>query len=123
MNNNQKVIELASLIVVSNDKLSKEIKISKNTRFEDFKRKIINKFNLPDDFNIKLFYFEAYSHDLFFISKDEEYVTANRKSIEYFYLCSPNEDYSSNNDNIKYYNYHSIQNKSSMTFIAFNYLL
>ena len=105
MNNNQKVIELASLIVVSNDKLSKEIKISKNTRFEDFKRKIINKFNLPDDFNIKLFYFEAYSHDLFFISKDEEYVTANRKSIEYFYLCSPNEDYSSNNDNIKYYNY------------------
>jgi len=105
MNNNQKVIELASLIVVSNDNLSKEIKISKNTRYEDFKRKILNKFNLPDDFNIKLFYFEAYSHDLFFISKDEEYVTANRKSIEYFYLCSPNEDYSSNNEDIKYYNY------------------
>ena len=105
MNNNQKVVELASLIVVSNDNLSKEIKISKNTRYEDFKRKILNKFNLPDDFNIKLFYFEAYSHDLFFISKDEEYVTANRKSIEYFYLCSPNENYSSNNDDIKYYNY------------------
>jgi len=100
-----KVVELASLIVVSNDHSSKEIKISKNTKFEDFKKKILNKFNLPEDFNIKLFYFEAYSHDLFFISKDEEYVTANRKSIEYFYLCSPNEDYSQNNDEIKYYNY------------------
>ena len=108
MNNNQKVIELASLIVVSNDNLSKEIKISKNTRYEDFKRKILNKFNLPDDFNIKLFYFEAYSHDLFFISKDEEYVTANRKSIEYFYLCSPNEDYSSNNEDINYLKYYSV---------------
>ena len=101
----QKVIELASLIVVSNDNLSKEIKISKNTNYEDFKKKILNKFNLSDDFMLKLFYFEAYSHDLFFITKDEEYVTANRKSIEYFYLCSPNEDYSSNNNNIKYYNY------------------
>ena len=99
-NNNNS--EIASIVVVSNDNLSKKIKVSKTTHMENFFEQILNEF---PDFNRKLFYYEAYSQDLFVIEKEEEYVTANKKSIEYFYLCSNDVDYKSKDEILKNYNY------------------
>ena len=94
-----------SIVVVSNDNLSQKIQINKTTNFENFCQDIINQFPENNIFNRKLFYYEAYSHDIIIISNEEEYVTANKKGIEYFYLCDNECDYTQKDDNIKYYNY------------------
>ena len=94
--------QIASIVVVSNDNLSKKIKVSKTTNMDNFFEQILNEF---PDFNKKLFYYEAYSDELFLIQKEEEYVTANKKSIEYFYLCSNDINYKSKDEELKNYNY------------------
>ena len=94
--------EIASIVVVSNDNLSKKIKVSKTTHMENFFEQILNEFQ---DFNRKLFYYEAYSQDLFVIENEEEYVKANKKSIEYFYLCSNDVDYKSKDEILKNYKF------------------
>ena len=94
-----------SIVIVSNDKLSKKIKVSKSTKIENFYQQIINLFPQSENLNIKLFYYEGYSHQIYLIEKEEDYITANKKGIEYFYLCSNDSDYSSINEDMNNYNY------------------
>ena len=93
-----------SLLVISNDKTSQLIEINENTNIGDFYQKIILKF--PNINNMKLFYYEGYSHNKLYVSNEQEYVTANKKCIEYFYLC-PENSYEEN-DKIDYLKYHSV---------------
>ena len=95
-----------SSVVVSNDKFSKIIKVNESTKIEDFYQQIINQFELYNEanFSLKLFYYEGYSHKIIYIEKEQEYVIANKKGIEYFYLCS-NSNNNINNGNINYSNY------------------
>ena len=102
-NNNE-----ASSIIVSNDETSKKIKIDKNTKLEDFYQRIINVFPPSDNYNMNLFYYEAYSHEKFFISNEKEYVTANKKGIEYFYFCSNSYNNNDNGEFIDYLKYYSV---------------
>ena len=93
----------ASSVVVSNDETSKKIKIDKNTKLEDFYQLIINVFPPSDNYNMRLFYYEGYFHEKFYVSTENEYVIANKKGIEYFYFCSNNSNDNDNYDYIKYY--------------------
>ena len=101
----------SSFVVVSDDNLSKKIKIFKNTNFSDFYQKILEYF--PQAFNYikRLFYFEAYSHEKRIITNEEEYIIANKKCIEFFYFCA---NYSNNclihddMENTDYLKYHSV---------------
>ena len=92
-----------SSIVVSNDETSKIIKIGKKTQLQDFYQKILNVF--PTSENMKLFYFEGYSHEKLFVSNEEEYIIGNKKGIEYFYFCSNNSNNENGNNNINYIDY------------------
>ena len=94
-----------SIVVVSNDELSKTIKINQNTNFQNFLEQIENQFPENNNFIKKLFYYEAYSHDLNVISNEEEYVKANKKSIEYFYFCTNDFATLNNNEDFKNFNY------------------
>ena len=98
-------IDEAAYVVISNDQTSKKIKIDKNTNLGTFYQLIINVFPPSDDCNMKLFYYEGYSHEKNYISDEKDYVTANKKGIEYFYLCS-NE--SNNGEYIDYLKYYSV---------------
>ena len=98
---------ITSSIVVSNDEISKIIKINQNTKIEDFYQKIINVFPPSDNLNFKLFYYEGYSHEKQNITTEEEYVKANKKGIEYFYCCS-NNDCINNEIDIDYLKYYSV---------------
>ena len=98
-NNNDNV----SIVVVSNDNLSKQIKISKTTKLEDFYNQITSEF--PDSMQHKFYYYEAYSQEIFLITNEEEYVIANKKGIEYFYFCANDVDYNNMNDKTKMINY------------------
>ena len=88
-------------IVISSDNSSRLIFINKDTNIGDFYQKIISKF--PNLNSMKLFYYEGYSHNKLYVSNEQEYITANKKCIEYFYLCSEEE-----NDKIDYLKYHSV---------------
>ena len=90
-----------SLIVISNDNSSHLININKDTKIGEFYQQIILQF--PNLNNMKLFYYEGYSHNKLYVSNEQEYITANKKCIEYFYLCSDEE-----NDKIDYLKYHSV---------------
>ena len=90
-----------SLIVISNDNSSHLININKDTKIGEFYQQIILQF--PNLNNMKLFYYEGYSHNKLYVSNEQEYITANKKCIEYFYLCSEEE-----NDKIDYLKYHSV---------------
>ena len=94
----------SSLIVISKDNSSSLIQLDKNTNLGDFYQKIFA--NFPNINNIKLFYYEGYSHNKLYVSNEQEYVTANKKCIEYFYLCPDNSN--EENDNIDYLKYHSV---------------
>ena len=91
-----------SSIVVSNDLTSKKININKNTNLASFYSEIIS--NFPELEDMKLFYFEGYLKEKFIISNEEEYVIANKKGIEYFYICGNKK----NNDTIDYLKYYSV---------------
>ena len=91
----------SSLIVISNDNSSHLININKDTKIGEFYQQIILQF--PNLNNMKLFYYEGYSHNKLYVSNEQEYITANKKCIEYFYLCSDEE-----NDKIDYLKYHSV---------------
>ena len=93
---------ISSFIVVSNDSTSKKIKINKNTDLGEFYAEILS--NFPELDNMKLFYFEGYLKEKFLISNEEEYVIANKKGIEYFYICGNNN----NNDIIDFLKYYSV---------------
>ena len=101
----------SSFVVVSDDNLSKKIKIFKNTNFSDFYQKILEYFPRAFNYIKRLFYFEAYSHEKRIITNEEEYIIANKKCIEFFYFCA---NYSNNclmNDdmeNTDYLKYHSV---------------
>ena len=88
-------------IVISSDNSSRLIFINKDTNIGDFYQKIISEF--PNLNSMKLFYYEGYSHNKLYVSNEQEYITANKKCIEYFYLCSEEE-----NDKIDYLKYHSV---------------
>ena len=92
---------ISSYIVVSNDLTSKKIKVNKNTNIVEFYTEISN--NFPDLNNMKLFYFEGYLKEKFVITNEEEYVIANKKGIEYFYICGNNS-----NDIIDFLKYYSV---------------
>ena len=94
-----------SLLVISDDNSSRLIEINKDTNLIDFYQKILSQF--PNLNNMKLFYYEGYSHNKLYISNESEYVTANKKCIEYFYLCSDSSNLD-NNDKIDYLKYHSV---------------
>ena len=102
-------ILIASSIVVSNDTISKIIRINKNTKMENFYQQRINKFPPSDNYDFRLFYYEGYSHKKQYVTKEEEYVIANKKGIEYFYFCSNNDanininDIDLDMDYLKYY--------------------
>ena len=89
-----------SSIVVSNDLTSKKINVNKNTNLANFYSEIIS--NFPNLEDMKLFYFEGYLKEKFTITNEEEYVIANKKGIEYFYICG-NKKSSDNIDYLKYY--------------------
>ena len=93
-----------SILVISNDYSSHVIHVNKNTNIGEFYQKIISVF--PQVNNIKLFYYEGYSYNKLYVSNEQEYVTANKKCIEYFYLCNDNSD--EGNDKIDYLKYHSV---------------
>ena len=88
-------------LVISSDSSSRLIRIDKNTKIGDFYQKIILQFPNLDSY--KLFYYEGYSNNKLYVTNEQEYVTANKKGIEYFYLCSNVE-----NDKIDYLKYHSV---------------
>ena len=94
-------IAISSYIVVSNDSTSKKIKINKRTNLNEFYSEILDKFPELDD--MKLFYFEGYLKEKFLITNEEEYVIANKKGIEYFYICGNNS-----NDIIDFLKYYSV---------------
>ena len=92
--------DINSSIIVSNDSTSKKIRINKNTNFADFYSKILSHFPFLN--NLELFYFEGYMKEKFTIKNEEEYIIANKKGIEYFYL-SENKKSSDLLDYLKYY--------------------
>ena len=93
-------IPIHSSIIVSNDLTSKQISINKNTNLSSFYSELLSKFpNLED---MTLFYFEGYMKEKFIISNEREYIIANKKGIEYFYLCG-NKKTSDTIDYLKYY--------------------
>ena len=92
-------------LVISNDSSSHLIYVDKNTDLGGFYQQIILQF--PKQNNIKLFYYEGYSHNKLYVSNEQEYVTANKKCIEYFYLCSDKSNIE-DNDKIDYLKYHSV---------------
>ena len=98
---------ISSSIVVSNDTISKIIRINKNTKIENFYQQLINEFPPSDNYDFRLFYYEGYSHKKQYVTKEEEYVIANKKGIEYFYFCSNNDtninDIDLDMDYLKYY--------------------
>ena len=100
MNNNN----IMSSVVISNDTISRRIKVNNNGKIEDFYQQIIYKCPLTNSLNMKLFYYEGYSLKKLFVSNEIEFITAMKKGIEYFYF-----DYNSSNDNdINFLKYHSV---------------
>ena len=97
-----------SNIVVSNDNISKIIKIGKNTNIGDFYQQIFNQFPNSDDLELKFFYFEGYSKEKHYIINQKDYVIANRKGIEYFYFCSNDNLLNENNDFYDFLKYYSV---------------
>ena len=93
-------IPIHSSIIVSNDLTSKKISINKNTNLSSFYSELLSKF--PNLKNMTLFYFEGYMKEKFIISNEREYIIANKKGIEYFYLCG-NKKTSDTIDYLKYY--------------------
>ena len=93
----------SSKLVISNDSSSYLIEINKDTDIGEFYQKIL--FKYPNLNSIKLYYYEGYSLEKLYVSNEEEYITANKKCIEYFYLCPEN---SNNNNNNDYFKYHSV---------------
>lgn len=93
-----------SNIIISNDLTSKLIHVHKDTEIQTFYQEILMQF--PNLKNMKLFYFEGYSKK-YYITNEEEYIIANKKGIEYFYLCENANNV--NNDNIlDYLRYYSV---------------
>ena len=103
-----------SIVVVSNDELSKTIKINQNTNFQNFLEQIEKQFPDNNNFIKKLFYYEAYSHDLNVISNEEEYVKANKNNIEYFYFCT--NDFANINNNEDFINFNYLKYYSVIIF-------
>ena len=100
INNNQ--FPNDSNIIISNDLTFKLIQINKDTEIQTFYQKIYSQFHNIKD--VKLFYFEGYSQK-YYITNEEEYVIANKKGIEYFYICENDNNYNDDNflDYIRYY--------------------
>ena len=94
----------SSKLVISNDSSSYLIEINKDTDIGEFYQEII--FKYPNLNSIKLYYYEGYSKEKLYISNEEEYIKANKKCIEYFYLCPENSN--NNNNNKDYLKYHSV---------------
>ena len=91
----------SSKLVISNDSSSYLIEINKDTDIGEFYQKIL--FKYPNLNSIKLYYYEGYSLEKLYVSNEEEYITANKKCIEYFYLCPENSNNNNNNDYLKYH--------------------
>ena len=101
----------SSFIIVSDDHLSKKVKIYENTNFDNFYQEILNYFPQAHRYLRKLFYYEAYSHEKGIITNNEEFIIANKKCIEYFYFCPNYSEYdltTDNEANADYLKYHSI---------------
>ena len=92
----------SSLIVISDDNYSYLIQVDKDTNLASFYNQILLKF--PNLDSMKLFYYEGYSHNKLYITNENEYITANKKCIEYFYTCSDNSNIDDTNkiDYLKY---------------------
>ena len=90
-----------SSVIISNDDTSKKINIHKDTEIQTFYQEILLQF--PNIQDLKLFYYEGYSLKKLYISNEREYIIANKKGIEYFYLCGNNS-----NDILDYLRYHSV---------------
>ena len=95
----------SSKLVISNDSSSYLIEINKDTDIGDFYQKVI--FKYPNLNSIKLYYYEGYSREKLYVSNEEEYIKANKKCIEYFYLCPENSN-NNNNNKTDYLKYHSV---------------
>ena len=95
----------SSKLVISNDSSSYLIEINKDTDIGEFYQKIL--FKYPNLNSIKLYYYEGYSQEKLYVSNEEEYIKANKKCIEYFYLCPENSN-DNNNNNKDYLKYHSV---------------
>ena len=95
----------SSLIVISDDNYSYLIQVDKDTNLASFYNQILLKF--PNLDSMKLFYYEGYSHNKLYITNENEYITANKKCIEYFYTCSDNSNIDDTNK-IDYLKYHSV---------------
>ena len=96
---------MVSLVEISNDNLSRLIKINNNKiTLGDFYQQIINKCPLTNSFNMQLFYYEGYSPQKLYVRNEKEFITAMKKGIEYFYFCY----HSSNSGVIDYLKYHSV---------------
>ena len=91
-----------SAVVVSNDSTSKLININKDTELQTFYQEISIQFPNIEDY--RLFYFEGYSMKKYLVTNEEEFIIANKKGIEFFYLCGNNN----NNDFIDYLRYYSV---------------
>ena len=99
---NNNYLTIYSAIIISNDSTSKLINIHKDTELQVFYQEICLKFpNLND---LKLFYYEGYSKKKCYVSNEEEYIIANKKGIEYFYLCENNNS----NNELDYLRYYSV---------------
>jgi len=94
----------SSKLVISNDSSSYLIEINKDTDIGEFYQKVI--FKYPNLNSIKLYYYEGYSSEKLYVSNEEEYIKANKKCIEYFYLCPENSN--NNNNKTDYLKYHSV---------------
>ena len=82
MNKNNE--NIFSSIVISDDNTSKLIKVNKSTKLENFYQQIINQFQLNDNLNMQLFYYEGYSHQIEMVTNKDEFIIANKKGIESF---------------------------------------
>ena len=103
----QNVNNNSSKIVISNDSSSCLIAINKDTNIGEFYEKIISLY--PNIDNVRLYYYEGYSKEKLYVTNEEEYVKANKKCIEYFYLCPKNSDNNINNNSKNdYLKYHSV---------------
>ena len=95
----------SSKLVISNDFSSCLIEINKNTDICEFYQKIISHYHNLE--SVKLYYYEGYSKEKLYVSNEEEYVTANKKCIDFFYLCPQNTN-NVDNDKNDYLKYHSV---------------
>ena len=100
-----------SYLVISNDNISKKLKIFKTTTLTNVYQEIINFFPQTNNIKFELFYYEGYYFEKLFIRNEEDFVKAMKKNIEYLYFFPKysnnyllNEEF----ENYDYLKYHSV---------------